>query len=512
MTVNRTTLLDLPLPVTGTESGTWGDTTNNGLTQYMDIAIAGTLVLSTDADVTLTSTEGDSSATNIGATTAQYAILRWTATGSTTRNITALAQSKTYVVINATGGTQSIVLRGAGPTAGVTIVAGEKAYCAWNGSDFVKVGGAAGGSTTQVQYNNAGVFAGSSNLTFDGTNLTSGGTVTATKLIPTGNVTAGNGMYLPTTNTLAFSTDGSERMRISSAGNVGIGDSSPGYKLTVASNTLIYTDSVSSNNYSLTNGGTNYGGGVAPYLTVAGAGGSFGYLLIKGGDGGTSNTANMAFANKNSAGNYILGALIACNVTTATAGSEVQVFRIAVNSGGTVTDRMRINADGTIKTSATISVGDATPSTSGAGITFPATQSASSDANTLDDYEEGTWTPSIAGTTTAGTASYVVREANYTKIGNLVYFSLFIDYTSGTGTGNTKITGLPFSSSSSNVDINPCTVNVRYLTYTGDQVIAYTEQSSSAIVIAQQSAANYGEFALPYDSGANFGVSGFYQV
>ena len=41
MTVNRTTLLDLPLPVSGTESGTWGDTTNNGLTQYMDIAIAG---------------------------------------------------------------------------------------------------------------------------------------------------------------------------------------------------------------------------------------------------------------------------------------------------------------------------------------------------------------------------------------------------------------------------------------------------------------------------------------
>ena len=39
MTVNRTTLLDLPLPVTGTESGTWGDTTNNGLTQYLDIAM-----------------------------------------------------------------------------------------------------------------------------------------------------------------------------------------------------------------------------------------------------------------------------------------------------------------------------------------------------------------------------------------------------------------------------------------------------------------------------------------
>ena len=91
MTVNRTTLLDLPLPVTGTESGTWGDTTNNGLTQYLDIAIAGSLVLSADSDTTLSSTEGDSSATNIGGTTAQYAVLRCTGARSTTRNINAPA-------------------------------------------------------------------------------------------------------------------------------------------------------------------------------------------------------------------------------------------------------------------------------------------------------------------------------------------------------------------------------------------------------------------------------------
>jgi hypothetical protein len=64
-------------------------------------------------------------------------------------------------------------------------------------------------------------------------------TVTATKLIPTGNVTAGNGMYLPTTNTLAFSTNGSERVRVDSAGNVGIGTSSPASPLHVAGDTRI---------------------------------------------------------------------------------------------------------------------------------------------------------------------------------------------------------------------------------------------------------------------------------
>jgi hypothetical protein len=112
--------------------GSWGDTVNNELTSLVDSAVAGTTTLSTDADVTLTDTDG-------AANQARQAVLLWTATGSTTRNITAPAQSKTYVVINATGGTQSIVVRGVGPTTGVTIAAGEKAVVAWNGSDFVKV-------------------------------------------------------------------------------------------------------------------------------------------------------------------------------------------------------------------------------------------------------------------------------------------------------------------------------------------------------------------------------------
>jgi hypothetical protein len=70
---------------------------------------------------------------------ARQAILLWTAGGTVTRNITAPAQSKAYFVINKTSSTQSIVIRGAGPTTGVTVLAGTQSLVVWNGVDFVEV-------------------------------------------------------------------------------------------------------------------------------------------------------------------------------------------------------------------------------------------------------------------------------------------------------------------------------------------------------------------------------------
>jgi hypothetical protein len=81
----------------------------------------------------------------------------------------------------------------------------------------------------------------------------------------------------------------------------------------------------------------------------------------------------------------------------------------------------------------------------GPGIKFPATQVASADPNTLDDYEEGTWTPTVVGATTAGTATYTTQIGNYVKIGKQVTVSFSVSYTSGTGTGFLKVRGLPFT-------------------------------------------------------------------
>ena len=102
-----------------------------------------------------------------------------------------------------------------------------------------------------------------------------------------------------------------------------------------------------------------------------------------------------------------------------------------------------------IKTSSTIGVGGATPSASGAGITFPATQNASSDANTLDDYEEGTWTPGL----TPGTSGSITLNAGtmtYTKIGNRVFLSGSVSVASvSSPVGILQINYAPFTASAS---------------------------------------------------------------
>ena len=132
MSTGNTTLLKLALPVEGELDGTWGDVVNDSITSLVDSAVAGTTQLTSDADVTLTDTA-------LAANQSRQAVILWTASNSTTRNITAPARSKAYIVINA--GTGSIVVRGAGPTTGVTVLSGTTATVARNGSDFVRIGG-----------------------------------------------------------------------------------------------------------------------------------------------------------------------------------------------------------------------------------------------------------------------------------------------------------------------------------------------------------------------------------
>jgi hypothetical protein len=120
------------------------------------------------------------------------------------------------------------------------------------------------------------------------------------------------------------------------------------------------------------------------------------------------------------------------------------VFKTTPDGSEIPVEAMRINSSGGVQHVNTISVGAATPSASGAGITFPATQSASTNANTLDDYEEGTWTPvQGSGLTVVGAFS---SSGRYVKIGRSVTISGRVEATSiATTAGTIMFTGLPFT-------------------------------------------------------------------
>jgi hypothetical protein len=120
--------------------------------------------------------------------------------------------------------------------------------------------------------------------------------------------------------------------------------------------------------------------------------------------------------------------------------------QLAISTGGT--GRLFVDASGRLL------VGTATANTSGAklqtsdGITFPATAVASADVNTLDDYEEGTFTPAIS-TGAGGPVVLSTAVGQYTKTGNVVNFRLRVTVSNANSAGDyTKITGLPFAPSS----------------------------------------------------------------
>jgi hypothetical protein len=159
-----------------------------------------------------------------------------------------------------------------------------------------------------------------------------------------------------------------------------------------------------------------------------------------------------------------------------------------------------------------IGIGATTPTTSGTGITFPATQSASTDANTLDDYEEGTWTPTIIGSTTAGTATYSTRTARYTKIGRVVQFDLYMAFNSGTGTGNLRVDGLPFTSNNTTYQAVTVSYPNNLALSSLNVAVAFIGPNSAYVDMYQYPAGGGASAVIPYDAGGEIMLSGTYSV
>lgn len=210
MTTAYTTLLGLALPVQGELSGTWGDTVNDYITQYLDAAVAGAQVISgSQTAVTLsTTTNASLSQAGSGSTgSSQYQIISCTGNPAGLLTITAPAASKVYLILNNTSTNQSVKIVGTGPTTGVTVAAGRNALVAWNGSDFELVATTdaatlsgilpvANGGTGQssLTANNVILGNGTSAVQFvapgtSGNVLTSNGTTWTSSALPAGGLT-----------------------------------------------------------------------------------------------------------------------------------------------------------------------------------------------------------------------------------------------------------------------------------------------------------------------------------
>ena len=162
----------------------------------------------------------------------------------------------------------------------------------------------------------------------------------------------------------------------------------------------------------------------------------------------SANTSDAAFINQNAF--YGSGGWTYRITGTATkieqGGGEFRWYNASSGTAGTTASFAQIM---TLNPNGALVLKGGTTTATGVGIAFPATQSASTDANTLDDYEEGTWTPAYAPTGGAfTTATYGPQYGFYQKIGNTVHLQMYIYLTGfsvGTASGAVVVTGAPFT-------------------------------------------------------------------
>jgi hypothetical protein len=178
-------------------------------------------------------------------------------------------------------------------------------------------------------------------------------------------------------------------------------------------------------------------------LTLPSADGTSGQVLSTDGSG------TLSFATPASGASNLADGSAATPSVNYSADTNTGIFRagndlLAFSTGGT--ERAQFDASGRLLIGTSTATANGGKLELSGGITFPATAVAASNANTLDDYEEGTWTPvvSFGGASVGITGTFA---GTYTKIGNSINVYFQILFTSkGSSTGTMKVAGLPFAS------------------------------------------------------------------
>lgn len=166
-------------------------------------------------------------------------------------------------------------------------------------------------------------------------------------------------------------------------------------------------------------------------------------------------------------------------------------YRISANNTGYAVSGAKVldissaglGVVGTLSATTGAAVGGATAGTG--GIAFPAVAVTVADVNTLDDYQEGTWTPGISfGGGTTG-ITYSIQAGTYTVIGDRVFCTCQMIMTNkGSSTGAAKIAGLPFTVFNSNGAFSPAALRFANITF-ADFPMGYCDANSVTVILEE---------------------------
>jgi hypothetical protein len=335
-------------------------------------------------------------------------------------------------------------------------------------------------------------------------NATITGNLTAARLIVTGGTIPTNGLWLPTTNTLEFAANSLAQYRIAPLGVFSWFDGAGGTRMTL-------------NSTGLGIGGTPITKFFVQDATLTAAS-QIREQVIRANADNVNNSLNsligftfLANPSAYTAGSFSrTSGVYGINLDNAAFGRRMGLVFYTSAEDATATEKMRIDSSGNLLVGVTSANANGGVLQLKSGITFPATQVASSDANTLDDYEEGTWTPALTFATPGTLAlTYNQQSGSYTKIGRLVTVIFRVSFAAagiikGTASGDLSITGLPFTVGSANayqyVDLGSSITDITtgsfaLITATGTSITFETVSTSGTRIQRDSAALTAASFA-----------------